>query len=81
MLHHKELLHLSVFTKSGEPIGKIVGFVFDEESQSIVQYEVRRHVIGKVLLVHRMQVLSITSEKMIVEDAALQTSEEAAVWA
>lgn len=81
MLDHKELLHLPVFTKSGVPIGKVVGFVFDEESQSIVQYEVKRHVIGKTLLIHRMQVLSIAKAKMVVEDAAIGAAEGEAVWA
>lgn len=81
MLDHKTLLHLPVFTKAGDPIGKVAGFLFDEESQSIVQYEVKRHVIGKTLLVHRTQVLSITNEEMIVENAVLTPAEGEAVWA
>lgn len=67
------LLGLPVETRSGTPLGKVVGFTLDEASQSILSYEVKRgRIMSDHLLVHRGQVLSLTEEKMTVEDAAVK---------
>lgn len=77
----KHLLGLSVETKSGEHIGRIHAVLMDVESQTVAQYEVRRPGILKEflapdLLVHRNQVLSLTKEKMVVDDLLLPKSEK-----
>lgn len=82
MMAHDELLHLPVQTRSGDPVGKIVGFRIDEESQSIIQYEVKQGMIrGKTLLIHRTQVVELNAQHMVVEDGSLMTPEEEVVCA
>lgn len=76
IISDKELKNLFVETTQGIQIGRIVGFEFDGDTQSVVHYEVKpkRLVSGIVdgnLRVHRDQVVSITSQKMIVEDLVI----------
>ncbi len=71
LLATRQLFKLSVYTRSGVLVGKLVGFEFEAESQTVLRYEVRRSLFGPPLLIHRDQVISITNEKMIVADAAV----------
>ncbi|MBU2229196.1 PRC-barrel domain-containing protein [Patescibacteria group bacterium] len=69
----KKLLRLPVFTCSGEELGKISEFGVDCDTQEVGQYFVRSsHLIeelfSKELIINKNQVVSITEEKMIVED-------------
>lgn len=72
-LDDKHLLKLPVETKSGGALGRVAGFEFDAETHVIVRYRVRPRglaaaMLKKPLLVAREQVLSISAEKMIVDD-------------
>ena len=72
-LDEKKLLKLPVETKGGTKLGRIMGFDFDCENQLVLRWRVRPHgltsrVLTHPLLVSREQVLSITEEKMTVED-------------
>jgi sporulation protein YlmC with PRC-barrel domain len=76
----KQLIGLPVYTQSGEHLGKVSDFVLDQEAQAVKQYSVRsRDLIGELLqrdlLIGREQVLQITAEKMVVEDAVLTERE------
>lgn len=75
------LKNLPVFTQSGLKLGQMVDFEIDAESQSILRYIVSRgKLVGRFqrpLLIHRQQVISISSEKMIVEDAVIKEMESA----
>lgn len=66
----QQLKNLPVFTRGGSALGRIVGVVFDPETHAIVQYEVRQGLAlsRRVLLVAASQVVSITAERMTVED-------------
>lgn len=74
IISDKNLIDLPVYTKSGNRLGKVDGFEFDTDSQSIIRYYVRsgdileiiRH--QKELIVHRDQVAEITKERMVVDD-------------
>lgn len=80
MLSSHTLLGLPVETRSGTSLGRVAAFTLDEASQSILSYEVKRgRILGDHLLVHRGQVLSLTGEKMVVEDAAVREDERGAV--
>ena len=73
ILDDKTLLRLPVETKSGAALGRVAGFEFDVETHAIVRYRVRPRglaagMLKKPLLVAREQVLSITAEKMVVDD-------------
>jgi len=79
-LTQKQLIGLPVYTQSGEHLGKVSDFVFDQETQAIKQYSVRsRDLIGELLqrdlLISRDQVVQITAERMTVEDSVLAESE------
>ena len=73
LINFSHLKNLPVFTQSGLFLGRIVDLEIDADSQSIINYLVQRgRLVGrwqKPLLIHRQQVISISKEKMIVEDA------------
>jgi len=72
----KNLIGLPVETKSGLLLGKIRSFEIDSETQNILSYTVKsRNLIGKLLsekvgelIISRNQVVSVSEEKMVVED-------------
>lgn len=76
LLTHEQLIGLPVETKSGRPLGKVGSLIFEIESQSIYQYQIKPagivHLFDQGLLVHRNQVLEITAEKIVAEDAAYE---------
>lgn len=76
LISHNSLLHLPVFTESNGFLGRIHSFDVDIESQSIIKYHVQgggllQGFLAQKLLVDRSQVVSISKDKMIVEDAVL----------
>ncbi|MEK7519140.1 MAG: PRC-barrel domain-containing protein [Patescibacteria group bacterium] len=68
-----QLKNLPVVTQSGSQLGQVVGFIFDPESHTLIQYEVRHGnpLARKILLIATSQVVGITAEHMTVEDSAL----------
>ena len=63
--------NLPVFTQSGVKLGQITDIEIDLDSQSILRYVVKRGIVSRdTLLIHRGQVISITDEKMTVDNAA-----------
>lgn len=71
-MDHKQLIGLLVTTRARRRLGKVIGFRFDPESQSIVQYDVSRGWFGRPLIVHRSQVLAITEHSMVVDELQIQ---------
>lgn len=79
----KNLLHLLVFTKSQDYLGKIVDFEVEVDSQLIIKYYVKGSGLMKFLggsklelIISHTQVISITAERMIVEDNVIREKEE-----
>lgn len=73
LLVFSKLKNLSVFTRSGIKLGQVADVEIDLDSQSIIRYVIKRGIVNRdVLLVHRSQVISITDEKMTVEDAVVK---------
>ncbi len=68
-LGHDQLLHMPVVTTTRRRVGKIIGFRIDPQSQSILQYDVRVGFFGKTRVVHRSQVITITEQSMVIDDA------------
>lgn len=73
ILSHKNLIGLPVETKSGQALGLISNFDLEVDEQRIIRYYVKssRMITGllkKQLIVSASQVISITSEKMVVDD-------------
>jgi uncharacterized protein YrrD len=70
----EQLKHLPVQAKSGQALGKVAGIIFDPETHGILQYEVKQGTFGGVLLVSISQVISISAECMVVDDAVKASS-------
>lgn len=73
MVTAKQLRNLPVATESGEQIGRVVDFEIEPENHQIVVYLVSpnrltRPITHETLRVSCSQVLSITPERMVVED-------------
>ncbi|MFH0819409.1 MAG: PRC-barrel domain-containing protein [bacterium] len=74
----KDLISLPVETKSGEKLGKIAALEIDCETQQIVCYYVKSSnpikdlVFQDQLIISPVQVISITAEKMVVEDGVIK---------
>ncbi len=80
----KQLLGLPVYTESETHLGEVVDAEYDIDQQCIMIYHVKPATVlatlfGAKLLVDRSQVVSITADKMIVQDAV--ETEAAAVRA
>ncbi len=76
-MDHKQLIGLVVTTPDRKKLGKVIGFRFDPESQSILQYDVSRGLFGgEPLVVHRSQVLAITAESMVVDELKISEGAE-----
>lgn len=80
MLDSKILLKLPVYTKSGTHLGKVVGFEFEQDAQMIVRWNVKpkgvaAQLVGGNLIIGREQVISISREKMVVEDGVQKEME------
>ncbi len=77
---NQQLIGLPVETQSGQSLGRVQGFVVDPMTHTILQYEVQRgrflkDLLGKTLLIGTHQIVSLTEEKMVVEDLVLQEHE------
>ena len=74
MLSERELFSLPVETRSCVSLGSIVGIELDATTHRIAHYRVERGalVFKKTLLIAPTQVLSLTNEKMVVEDAVIK---------
>lgn len=74
LLDIKDILNLPVETQSGVRLGKVENVSIEVETQSAYQYQIKPAGISHLfdaagLLIHRDQVLSISKEKMVVEDS------------
>ncbi|MFA5052293.1 MAG: PRC-barrel domain-containing protein [Patescibacteria group bacterium] len=72
----KQLVGLATYTQAGDHLGKVSDIVIDPETHTVQQYAIRSHdLIGELLqrdlLVSADQVISISEEKMVVEDAVV----------
>jgi len=73
LIESKKLIGLPVYTKSGESLGEVDEMEINIDEQLVVNYQVGsknpiKNLFNKKLLVHRSQVISITAEKVIVDD-------------
>lgn len=78
----KQLFGLPVETESGTPLGKVQGFHMDAEHHAVVQYIVKnsnplKDFFNRELLVAPSQVLSISEQKMVVDDSVVAEKKRA----
>ena len=80
VLEDHQVLKLSVETKSGVLLGRVVGFELEAETQSVLRWRVRpkglaARMLKQPLVVSREQVVSIDATTMIVDDNVEQAME------
>ncbi len=67
-----DLTNLPVYTQGGQYLGRIDSFEVDIDTNTITCYHVRTGLIRGLwhqqLIIHQSQVISISKEKMVVED-------------
>ena len=72
LIKHKQLIGLLVETQSGEKLGRVDGFNLESEAHAIHQYLVKPAGLSKIfsheLVISRAQVISLSAEKMVVDD-------------
>ena len=74
-LSSKDLINLPVYTQSEKYLGKVLSFEMDAETQAVIKYYIKAGSLAagllgesKELIVSQSQVVSLTEEKMVVED-------------
>lgn len=84
LLRDDELDGLLVETTAGQRVGRVVGFVVDGESGFVTQYRVRPPGIlatlvpsSRELLIAHSQVVSLSTERMVVEGSGTSVRSEA----
>lgn len=79
-LSHKQLLNLPVYTESNAYLGRVTSFEINAETHQVIVYYVGSSSWVKTLLSEKTpelkiaaaQVISLTEEKMIVDDLVLK---------
>lgn len=79
-MYVKQLLNLDVYTQSGQYLGKVVDVDIDVAAHRIITYVVKstnviKNLFQEKLLINSSQVISISDEKMIVEDLSIPSGE------
>lgn len=76
IISSKNLHGIEVQSKSGQELGVVVAMLINTDTQEIEQYEVRtslvKQFLGKSLLIHRKQVISIEEKRLVVEDGIIE---------
>jgi sporulation protein YlmC with PRC-barrel domain len=71
-IQSNDLINLPVYTQSGQHLGRIDSFDIDLETYTITHYYVKTGLIKGLwhqqLVIAQSQVISISKEKMVVED-------------
>ena len=77
-LSHRQILGIPVETKSGQKLGVVVSFEIDSEQQIVSRYVVKPALVPRILaselIINAVQVISLTNEKLIVEDSVVSVS-------
>ncbi len=68
LIRWNKLKELPVHTAGGIFLGKVIGFELEAETHLVRAYFVKK-ILGPEFSIGREQVISITAEKMIVEDS------------
>ena len=81
LINSEQLIGLKVETESAEYVGRVQSLDLDIESQSVRSYHIKRSLLEggmftDELMVHHKQVVSITSEKMVVVDNVVKYQEK-----
>jgi sporulation protein YlmC with PRC-barrel domain len=77
MITKNDLIDLPAYTESGEYLGRVVDFELEPATHAIVRYHVRSRdsikdlLKARELVVASTQVISLSNEKMVVDDGVI----------
>jgi len=75
-ISNNDLIGLPVYTQGGQSLGKIDSFEIDIDTSSITHYHISTGLIKGLwhekLVIAQSQVVSISKEKMVVEDSTIK---------
>lgn len=76
-MRFKDLINLPVFTQSGQKLGQISEVEIDPMTGQILKYFIKsnnliKKFLEKELIINRSQVISLSQEKMVVEDSVIK---------
>ncbi len=78
-----QLKYLPVFTREGEYRGRIIHWSIDDQTHMVVEYIIATFPyifsLGREEIIPRAMVVSISTERMVVEDTRLRVAEVASV--
>ena len=69
-------MHLPVLTEMGTKLGKVFDVNIDIDNHSVKSYLVRSSIISRSYLIKPIQIISISKEEIIVEDAVITEKQE-----
>jgi sporulation protein YlmC with PRC-barrel domain len=81
LISSEKLIGLKVETESGQYVGRVQSFDIDIESHTIRNYHIKPKFLEggsfyEEIMVHHLQVVSISEEKMVVVDNIVKYKEE-----
>lgn len=73
LINGKKLMNLPVYTQSGDRLGEVDDLELETEGQTIINYLVGskgmiKGLFGNKLVIHRSEVISISEEKIVVDN-------------
>jgi sporulation protein YlmC with PRC-barrel domain len=82
MLTKEKIIGLSVYTYSGKFLGKIIDLESAPQSEIVIKYIIEpdsliKTILGTRLIISPEQIISLTEEKMVVEDNCQKIKDQA----
>lgn len=79
-MYLKKLLNLSVYTQSGQHLGKVIDLEINTDTGHISTYIIKssnviKNLFQESLSIDHSHVISISDEKMVVEDTSIPIKE------
>ncbi len=72
LIRWSDLRKIPVYTRSGAYLGRITGMEIETESHLARAYFVRKAFLADTLSINREQIVSITSERVTVDDGLVK---------
>lgn len=77
LIKRKQLIGLSVRTKSGEILGQVSDFELDTDNSEIIRYIITssrlvKKILASDLLIDKSQIIEINDREMVVEDGLIE---------
>lgn len=72
LINLRHFLHIPIFTESGTKLGRVYDLNIDIEVHTVKSYLVRANIFGRSYLIKPSQIITISKDKIVVEDAVIK---------